>query len=417
LLTLSHQWSAEGLTYTYGYDKTGLRTSLDVSDPRFAPLFTVNGTETNTPNNLNQYTVANNKTLTYDRNGNLTSDGTNTYSYDAINQLTAAVSTKNSTYSYDSFGRRYSKTVDGQTTVFLNDGHQEIMEYDGSGNIQKKYVFGPGIDEPILMEGADSRYYYSADALGSIIGLSNPEGNVMERYAYSPWGKGNTNSTIGNQILFTGRKIDTETLTYDFRFRHYSIFLKRFFENDPLGYFDDMNLYGYVSNSPLNWIDPFGLQRRGRGGRSGRGSFGEYQEIRDPYAHAQTESLINEIENEFPGQSCALRDRRPYGYSWEDVNFYENHLANLRNNRRMEELSNNSGVDRGGRMGGRGGRQKDITQAEQQLESIENQQRANRRNEKNTIESYEKSLKRLEHMTTQEYVQRMLTNPNENGEE
>jgi RHS repeat-associated protein len=250
LLTLSHQWSAEGLTYTYSYDKTGLRTSLDVSDPRFAPLFTVQGTETNTPNNLNQYTVANNKTLTYDRNGNLTSDGTTSYTYDAINQLTAAVSTKNSTYSYDSFGRRYSKTVDGSTTVFLNDGHQEIMEYDGSGNIQEKYVFGPGIDEPILLEGADSRYYYSADALGSIIGLSNPEGTVVERYAYSAWGVNSNAGMFGNPYTYTGRRFDSETDLYYYRARYYNS-QRRFMQVDPLGLLDSLNMYLYVKIAHL----------------------------------------------------------------------------------------------------------------------------------------------------------------------
>jgi RHS repeat-associated protein len=259
LLTLSHQWSAEGLTFTYGYDKTGLRTSLDVSDPRFAPLFAVNGTETNTPNNLNQYAVANNKTLTYDRNGNLTSDGTNTYTYDAVNQLTAAVSTKNSTYSYDSFGRRYSKTVDGSTTVFLNDGHQEIMEYDGSGNIQKKYVFGPGIDEPIILEGADSRYYYSAEALGSIIGLSDPNGAVVERYAYSPWGEVSNAGTVGNGYLYTGRRLDNETDSYYYRARQYNYRQRRFFQIDPLLFVRNLNLYLYVVNNSVNKRDPFGL--------------------------------------------------------------------------------------------------------------------------------------------------------------
>jgi hypothetical protein len=35
----------------------------------------------------------------------------------------------------------------------------------------------------------------------------------------------------------------------------------RFLQRDPIGYYDSMNLFQYVRNSPLNWIDPFGLSK------------------------------------------------------------------------------------------------------------------------------------------------------------
>ncbi len=132
------------------------------------------------------------------------------------------------------------------------------------------YVYGPGLDEPIMMLDVigQSRYFYTCDGLGSVTALSNMNGQIVERYAYDAFGKTQilapnyelrTTSLYGNPILFTGRRLDAESGFYDYRFRMYSPDLGRFLQPDPLGYIDGMNLYAYVNNNPLNWIDPWGL--------------------------------------------------------------------------------------------------------------------------------------------------------------
>jgi YD repeat-containing protein len=56
--------------------------------------------------------------LTYNANGNLTSDGTNTYPWDARNHLTATSGAARASFIYDAFGRRTSKTIGPMTTQF-----------------------------------------------------------------------------------------------------------------------------------------------------------------------------------------------------------------------------------------------------------------------------------------------------------
>jgi len=75
------------------------------------------------------------------------------------------------------------------------------------------------------------------------------------------YGQPNAASTIGNRFMFTGREYDSETEHYYYRARYYSTKLGRFLNPDPIGYDDGMNLYNYVGNNPLVFIDPVGFAK------------------------------------------------------------------------------------------------------------------------------------------------------------
>ncbi len=53
--------------------------------------------------------------------------------------------------------------------------------------------------------------------------------------------------------------LDEETGNYDYYNRFYSPTLGRFFQYDPIGYGDGMNMFAYTHNNPINYTDPSGL--------------------------------------------------------------------------------------------------------------------------------------------------------------
>ena len=90
-------------------------------------------------------------TYSYDTKGNLTNDGTRTYTYDCENRLTQVNTSPVMNYKYDFADRRVRKYRTIAETRYCYDGDQIIAEYSGAGTLLRKFVYGLGIDEPICM--------------------------------------------------------------------------------------------------------------------------------------------------------------------------------------------------------------------------------------------------------------------------
>jgi RHS repeat-associated protein len=105
------------------------------------------------------------------------------------------------------------------------------------------------------------------DIEGSIIGTLDAVTGTLTNFGYLPYGE---STSISGTFRYTGQRIDPETNgLYYYRARMYMPAWGRFMQHDPIGFQGGTNLYAYVSNNPLNLLDPFGFSQdssRGAGG-------------------------------------------------------------------------------------------------------------------------------------------------------
>ena len=98
------------------------------------------------------------------------------------------------------------------------------------------------------------------DGLGSVRELMQNQA-VKKSYDYYAFGEvfSETGTQVTNRYKFTGREWDEESLTYYYRARYDNPYIGRFLSADPMGYDAGINLYTYVHNNPINYIDHYGL--------------------------------------------------------------------------------------------------------------------------------------------------------------
>ena len=142
----------------------------------------------------NRYMSVGGVGYTHDAQGNLHGDGASTYNYDAYGRLTAVSGGASAAFGYDGLGRLWT-TVGGSRTYFLYDGDQIVAEYDGSGNLLRRYV--PGADPyetSMWFEGGSVRWLL-ADRRGSIMGSADGGQALSTQNTYDESGvPGSTNA-------------------------------------------------------------------------------------------------------------------------------------------------------------------------------------------------------------------------------
>lgn len=136
-----------------------------------------------------------------------------------------------------------------------------VAEYNGAGTLQRRYVHGSGADQPLLWyEGgavsSATRRSLQVNYQGSIDSVADASGNLIGINSYDDYGRPGANN-IGS-FQYTGQVWLPELGIYYYKARMYDPRLGRFLQPDPVGYTDDLDLYAYVENDPIDGKDPAG---------------------------------------------------------------------------------------------------------------------------------------------------------------
>lgn len=252
---------------TYTYDSAGRRITR-VSGIDTAGLPTpVSTTSYNAANQLTQW---GSQTIGYDLNGNMTSDGASTYTWNVRNQLESISVGSPAAFGYDAFGRRRTKIVaaQGTSTKVQYDGLNIVRELNPAGAQVASLWTGLGLDETFSRTDAGGTSSLLTDALNSTVSLTDSAGTKTTGYSYDAYGNTATAGPANpNSQQYAGRENDATGLYY-MRARYYSPKLGRFISSDPIGLAGGVNTYAYALGNPVSFIDPYGLLVAGEFDRS-----------------------------------------------------------------------------------------------------------------------------------------------------
>jgi RHS repeat-associated protein len=278
ILALAETLGSETSVYTYSYDVLGRLTGVDKNGATISTYqYDDNGNRlahnavTGTYDNqdrLLQYGAA---TFSYTPTGELRSRTVGPvatqYVYDALGNLIRVILPSGNVIEYvvDGRNRRVGKKVDGTLVqAFLyKDQLNPIAELDGTGNIVARFVYASRRNSPDYMVKGGTTYRIISDHLGSPrLVVNAATGAIAQRLTFDEFGNVLADTDPGFQPFgFAGGLHDIDTGLVRFGARDYDSSTGRWTAKDPEGFAgNSTNLYGYVWNDPVQFVDPSGRQ-------------------------------------------------------------------------------------------------------------------------------------------------------------
>ncbi|MEZ4864465.1 MAG: RHS repeat-associated core domain-containing protein [Caldilineaceae bacterium] len=279
ITTLTETITNATVVYLYGYDTAGRLATVRRNGAQIASYsYDANG------NRLSGSDSSGTNNGSYDNQDRLLSYGNATYSYTANGELTSKKVTSTgsvTSYNYDEFGNLLSvKLPNNDTISYLIDGKDRrigrkvngvlqkgwlyenqlrpVAEVDGSGTVVSRFVYATRINVPDYMVKGGVTYRLILDHLGSMRLVVNAQsGEVVQRMDYDAWGVVTQDTNPGFQPFgFAGGLWDGQTGLVRFGARDYDAVVGRWTTKDPIGFGgSSSNLYGYVTNDPMNNLD------------------------------------------------------------------------------------------------------------------------------------------------------------------
>lgn len=277
-LTPSGQSAYQSWQQTFTYDRYGNRNFDEANTTTLpkncgtSPNFTVCTADKKVLNpsiSTTNNRLSTNDDYAFDNAGNTTQDAQGrTFIYDAENKQIEVKDSQNNTigqYFYDGDGKRVKKYVPstGETTIFI---------YDASGKLVAEYSTQVASQQDAKVS------YLTADHLGSSRINTDANGAVTARHDYQPFGEEIERASYGADAIrkqFATYERDKETDLDFAQARYHNFNLGRFNSPDPilikkqrLADPQAINLYIYVRNNPLIYLDPNGMEYVSSDGKS-----------------------------------------------------------------------------------------------------------------------------------------------------
>ena len=215
----------------------------------------------------------------YDGDGNMTNVATTTgttttngvYRYDDASRLIAIESPGQSKteFFYDGVSRlRVSRTWVWQGGVWVPQaekrrvyvGMDVVQERDGNNAVVTSYARTGNIGGMLARTTSSGSSFYDYDGAGNVTTLTDAAGAQVGSYTYDAWG--NTVTSSGTKAGENPYRFSTKEAIgglYSYGFRFYSPGIGRWINRDPISESGGKNLYGFVGNNPLNYVDSNGL--------------------------------------------------------------------------------------------------------------------------------------------------------------
>jgi len=249
---LSQVWRNNTLVSTYSYDPNG--------------------------NRIAKVTPASADSGRYDAQDRMLSYGNAQYIYSKNGELQKKIVGEDTTsYVYDYFGNLLKVTMpNGDVLEYMIDGQNRRIGKKINGAIVKKWIYAGGLSPIAELDSAynvtaefvgslmiknGNTYQLITDHLGSVrLVIDVNSGNIAQQIDYDEFGNVISDSNPDFQpFAYAGGLYDARTKLVRFGARDYDANVGRWTCKDPIGFNGKQgNLYEYVRNSPINYVDPLG---------------------------------------------------------------------------------------------------------------------------------------------------------------